>query len=241
MGEGRMRKETRKGKRGMQGHCSERLTCWVVDGSAGVTWSRMHWSETTQNPYLTARWGWTVRQGRQELDIGHIGWQRQAGQMNLCQQRPWALLTNHCWFTNIIFSTNVVTMNSPSQATPDYDPSTCLMTCGWTFLPVDPVCSCSTLGPQPSFFILRTSSLSFLGIHVLVDFLPSLPPPSLQTKVPLTIVHAFFHSILLCNIIPRVTASNASPVVILLLTTWVSGLVPVAVPVNLSHHLFCIH
>jgi len=93
------------------------------------------------------------------------------------------------------------------------------------------------LGLQPSFFISKTSSLSFLGAHVLVDLLPSLPPPSLQTEVPLTIVHAFFRAILLCNVIPRVVASNASPAVAassftLLLTSWVSG--PVPVPVNLS-------
>lgn len=87
------------------------------------------------------------------------------------------------------------------------------------------------LGLQPSFFISKTSSLSFLGAHVLVDLLPSLPPPSLQTEVPLTLVHAFFRSILLCNVIPRVVASNASPAVAassftLLLTAWVSGPVP---------------
>ena len=87
------------------------------------------------------------------------------------------------------------------------------------------------LGLQPSFFISKTSSLSFLGAHVLVDFLPSLPTPSLQTDVPLTIVHAFFRTTLLCNVIPRVVASNASPAVAassftLLLTAWVSGPVP---------------
>jgi len=61
---------------------------------------------------------------------------------------------------------------------------------------------------------------------VLVDLLPSLPPPSLQTEVVLTIVHAFFRATLLCNVIPRVVANNASPAVAassftLLLTAWI--------------------
>ncbi|KAH9999095.1 hypothetical protein BJV77DRAFT_1058619 [Russula vinacea] len=69
------------------------------------------------------------------------------------------------------------------------------------------------LGLRPGFFVSSTSSLTFLGAQALVDLLPTLPSPSLQTEVPLTIVHAFFRSILLCNIVPRVVAGHASPAV----------------------------
>lgn len=90
--------------------------------------------------------------------------------------------------------------------------------------------SCSLLAPwlglRPAFFISSTSSISFLGAQALVDLLPAIPSPSLHTDVPLTIVHAFFRTILLCNVIPRVVAGHASPAVAassytLLLTAWV--------------------
>ena len=100
------------------------------------------------------------------------------------------------------------------------------------------ICVCPTLlstapwlGLQPSFFISKTSSLLFLGAQVLVDLLPTIPTPSLQTEAPLTIVHACFRTILLCNVVPRVVAGHASPTVAtssftLLLAAWVSVLVP---------------
>ena len=82
------------------------------------------------------------------------------------------------------------------------------------------------LGLRPAFFISSTSSISFLGAQALVDLLPTLPSPSLNTEVPLTIVHAFFRTVLLCNVIPRVVAGHASPAIAassytLLLTAWV--------------------
>lgn len=82
------------------------------------------------------------------------------------------------------------------------------------------------LGLRPAFFISSNSSISFLGAQALVDLLPTLPSPSLHTEVPLTIVHAFFRTILLCNVIPRVVAGHASPTIAassytLLLTAWI--------------------
>jgi len=82
------------------------------------------------------------------------------------------------------------------------------------------------LGHHPAFFVSSTSSVLFLGAHVLVDLFPTLPSRSLQTEVPLTIIHAFFRSILLCNVLPRVVAGHASPAVAassftLLLTAWI--------------------
>jgi len=63
-------------------------------------------------------------------------------------------------------------MNTPSLITPDHD--LYMLDDLWlNFFTLTAL----LLGPQPSFFILRTSLLSFLGVHVLVDFLPSLPPP----------------------------------------------------------------
>lgn len=84
------------------------------------------------------------------------------------------------------------------------------------------------LGLRPGFFVSSTSSLTFLGAQALVDHLPTLPSPSLPTEVPLTIVHAFFRTILLCNVVPRVVAGHASPAVAassytLLLSAWVSA------------------
>ncbi|KAI0003388.1 hypothetical protein BJV74DRAFT_714792, partial [Russula compacta] len=69
------------------------------------------------------------------------------------------------------------------------------------------------LGLQPSFSVSSTSSIMFLGAQVLVDLLPTLPSPSLRTEVPLTIIHALFRTILLCNAIPRVVAGHASPAI----------------------------
>jgi len=82
------------------------------------------------------------------------------------------------------------------------------------------------LGLRPAFFISSTTSISFLGAQALVNLLPALPSPSLRTEVPLTIVHAFFRTILLCNVIPRVVAGHASPTIAassytLLLTAWI--------------------
>lgn len=94
------------------------------------------------------------------------------------------------------------------------------------------------LGHQPSFFLSSTSSILFLGAHVLVDLFPTLPSQSLHTEVPLTIVHAFFRSILLCNVIPRVVAGHASPAVAassftLLLTAWVGVVAQSPPPLSL--------
>ncbi|KAI0253790.1 hypothetical protein BJV78DRAFT_130524 [Lactifluus subvellereus] len=67
------------------------------------------------------------------------------------------------------------------------------------------------LGLRPSFFLSSTGPTIYLGAQVLVDLLPTIPSPSLFTEMPLTITHALFRMILLCNVIPRVVTGHVSP------------------------------
>jgi hypothetical protein len=69
------------------------------------------------------------------------------------------------------------------------------------------------LGLQPSFLVSGTIPTIFLSGHALVDLLPTVPRQSINTELPLTILHAFHRTILLCNVIPRAVAGHASPAV----------------------------
>ncbi|KAI0261066.1 hypothetical protein BC834DRAFT_845814 [Gloeopeniophorella convolvens] len=69
------------------------------------------------------------------------------------------------------------------------------------------------LGLRPSFFVSSTYPSLFLGAHVLVDLLPAVPEQTLLTELPLTLVHALFRMLLLCNVIPRIVTTHASPAI----------------------------
>jgi hypothetical protein len=69
------------------------------------------------------------------------------------------------------------------------------------------------LGLQPSFLVSGTIPTMFLSAHALVDLLPTVPRVSINTELPLTILHAFHRTILLCNVIPRAVAGHASPAI----------------------------
>jgi len=69
----------------------------------------------------------------------------------------------------------------------------------------------SWLGLRPSFFLSSTGPTIYLGAQILVGLLPIIPSPSLFTELPLTITHALFRMILLCNVIPRVVTGHVSP------------------------------
>jgi hypothetical protein len=69
------------------------------------------------------------------------------------------------------------------------------------------------LGLQPSFLVSGTIPTMFLSAHALVDLLPTVPRVSINTELPLTILHAFHRTILLCTVIPRAVAGHASPAI----------------------------
>ena len=107
-----------------------------------------------------------------------------------------------------------------------------------------PYSSCSVaapwLGLQPSFLVSGATPAIFLSAHSLVDFLPTVPSLSINTELPLTILHALHRTILLCNVIPRVVAGHASPAVAtspysLLLTAFVRARLFLMLPCCSSH------
>lgn len=69
------------------------------------------------------------------------------------------------------------------------------------------------LGLQPSFLVSGALPAIFVGADALVDLLPTFPGLSMQTELPLTILHALHRTLLLCNVVPRVVTGHASPAV----------------------------
>lgn len=69
------------------------------------------------------------------------------------------------------------------------------------------------LGIQPSFLLSGSIPALYLGAQVLVDFLPSVPFPSIHNEAPLAVLDAFTRATLLCNIVPTVVTNHVSSVV----------------------------
>lgn len=53
----------------------------------------------------------------------------------------------------------------------------------------------------------------YTAVQAIVDRLPAVPPMSMNTELPLSIVDGFTRAYLLCNLIPPVVTTNASPVI----------------------------
>ncbi|KAH9063794.1 hypothetical protein EDB83DRAFT_2383149 [Lactarius deliciosus] len=84
------------------------------------------------------------------------------------------------------------------------------------------------LGLQPSFFLSGGYPFLFMGIGALVDSLPTVPELSLFTELPLSILDGFTRATFLCNFVPAMITTHASPAVsnspyTLLLTTFVAA------------------
>ncbi|KAJ7074070.1 hypothetical protein C8F01DRAFT_1099122 [Mycena amicta] len=84
------------------------------------------------------------------------------------------------------------------------------------------------LGVPPSFMLSGVVPAFFGCIQAIVEMLPSVPPMSLQTELPLSFVDGFSRAYLLCNLIPPVVTNNVSPVIArspwtLLLTSFITA------------------
>lgn len=50
-------------------------------------------------------------------------------------------------------------------------------------------------------------------VQAVVEMLPAVPPMSIHTELPLSIVDGFTRAFLLCNLIPPAVTANASPII----------------------------
>ncbi|KAI9456677.1 hypothetical protein BJY52DRAFT_1204713 [Lactarius psammicola] len=84
------------------------------------------------------------------------------------------------------------------------------------------------LGLQPSFLVSGGYPSLFLGIGALVDSLPTVPELSLFTELPLAILDGLTRATFLCNFVPPMITTHASPAVsnspyTLLLTAFIAA------------------
>jgi len=68
------------------------------------------------------------------------------------------------------------------------------------------------LGLTPSFMLSGVVPVLYAGIQAVVEGLPMIPAPSLMTELPLSVVDGFSRTFLLCNFIPPVVTTHASPI-----------------------------
>ncbi|CCM05776.1 uncharacterized protein FIBRA_08009 [Fibroporia radiculosa] len=66
------------------------------------------------------------------------------------------------------------------------------------------------LGIPSSFMISGTVPAFYTAIQALVNRLPAVPTPSLQTELPVSILDGFTRAMLLCNIIPPMIVNHSS-------------------------------
>ncbi|KAJ7766805.1 hypothetical protein B0H16DRAFT_373533 [Mycena metata] len=73
--------------------------------------------------------------------------------------------------------------------------------------------SAPLLGVPPSFMVSGVIPLFFAGVQAIVEMLPAVPPMSINTELPLSIVDGFTRTLLLCNLIPPAVTGNSSPAI----------------------------
>ncbi|KAF9484952.1 hypothetical protein BDN70DRAFT_910458 [Pholiota conissans] len=66
------------------------------------------------------------------------------------------------------------------------------------------------LGVPPSFMLSGVVPGLYTAIQALVEYLPSVPAPSVETELPLALLDGFTRAYLLCNLIPPAVTTNAS-------------------------------
>jgi len=69
------------------------------------------------------------------------------------------------------------------------------------------------LGIPPSFMVSGVIPVFFAGVQAIVEMLPAVPPMSIHTELPLSIVDGFTRTLLLCNLIPPAVTGNSSPAI----------------------------
>jgi hypothetical protein len=82
------------------------------------------------------------------------------------------------------------------------------------------------LGITPSFMFSGVSPGLYIAAQAIVEYIPVLPPMSLGTELPLSLVDGFTRAMLLCTLVPPPVVTHTSPVIAsspwsLLLTSFV--------------------
>lgn len=69
------------------------------------------------------------------------------------------------------------------------------------------------LGVPPSFVLSGVPPGVYIAAQAIVEYIPVIPPMSLITELPLSIVDGFTRALLLCSLIPKPVITHASPVI----------------------------
>jgi hypothetical protein len=69
------------------------------------------------------------------------------------------------------------------------------------------------LGLIPTFMLSGVTPVLYAGIQAIVESLPAVPAPSFESELPLSIIDGFSRTFLLCNFIPPIVTTHASPIV----------------------------
>jgi len=69
------------------------------------------------------------------------------------------------------------------------------------------------LGIPSSFMISGAGPAFYAGIHALVDRIPAIYSPTLQTELPISILDGFTRAMLLCSIVPPMITNHPMPAV----------------------------
>jgi hypothetical protein len=69
------------------------------------------------------------------------------------------------------------------------------------------------LGVPPSFVLSGVPPGVYIVAQAIVEYIPVIPPMSLITELPLSIVDGFTRALLLCSLIPKPVITHASPVI----------------------------
>lgn len=71
----------------------------------------------------------------------------------------------------------------------------------------------SLIGVPPSFVVSGVPPGVYIAAQAIVEYIPAIPPVSLFTELPLSIVDGFTRALLLCSLIPKPIITHASPVI----------------------------
>ncbi|KAJ2924598.1 hypothetical protein H1R20_g12492, partial [Candolleomyces eurysporus] len=69
------------------------------------------------------------------------------------------------------------------------------------------------LGIPPSFMVSGIVPALYAAVQAIVDNLPSVPAPSAETELPLSILDGITRAYLLCNLIPPAVTTNTSSLI----------------------------
>ncbi|KAG1865287.1 hypothetical protein F4604DRAFT_996931 [Suillus subluteus] len=69
------------------------------------------------------------------------------------------------------------------------------------------------LGVPPSFVLSGVSPSVYIATQAIVECIPVIPPMSLSSELPLSIVDGFTRAWLLCSLVPKPVITHASPVI----------------------------